>query len=33
MPEIEYNTTQIFVKMQLYFQNDITFVLFLEKKK
>lgn len=33
MPEIKYSTTQISVKMQLYFQNGITFVLFLKKKK
>lgn len=33
MPEIEYSTIQIAVKMQLYFQNGITFVLFLKNKK
>lgn len=33
MPEIEYSTIQISVKMQLYFQNGITFVLFLKNKK
>lgn len=33
MPEIEYSTTQISVKMQLYFQNGITFVLFRRNNK